>query len=109
MVNDRRRVATSVLLLLAVLTVSVSVACGSSDDSRSVVIGQVTNVVASSVTALSELEIVDEYGATWMFEAHGFVGFTPSHLEEHATTGAPVRVEYFEENGTLIVIEASDG
>ena len=109
MLNAIRTTAVPVLILFATLLITVGAACGSGDGDRLEVTGQVTRVVGSSVTALSELDIVDDDGVTWKFEARGFVGFTPSHVEEHAATGASVRVQYFEKDGKLIVIEASDG
>ena len=95
------------LPLIAALSISLVVACGSGDGDRSVV-GQVTNVVSSSVTALAELELVDADGVVWQFEARGFVGQTPSHLEEHAAMGQSIRVEYFEEDGQLIISAIRD-
>jgi hypothetical protein len=95
------------LPLIAALSISLVVACGSGDGDRSVV-GQVTNVVSSSVTALAELELVDADGVVWQFEARGFVGQTPSHLEEHAAMGQSIRVEYFEEDGQLIISAITD-
>ena len=71
-------------------------------------VGQVTNVVSSSVTALAELELVDDDGVVWQFEARGFVGQTPSHLEEHAAMGQSIRVEYFVEDGQLIISAITD-
>jgi hypothetical protein len=96
-------------MLFAVLSISSTTACGSDDGGQSVVIGQVTDVVSSSVTALAELEVIDANGALWRFEAHGFVGMTPSHLEEHGVLGTDVRVEYFEEDGRLVISEITDG
>ena len=95
------------LPLIAALSISLVVACGSGDGDRSVV-GQVTNVVSSSVTALAELELVDADGVVWQFEARGFVGQTPSHLQEHAARGQSIRVEYFEEDGQLIISAITD-
>jgi len=95
------------LPLIAALSISLVVACGSGDGDRSVV-GQVTNVVSSSVTALAELELVDADGVVWQFEARGFVGQTPSHLEEHAAMGQSIRVEYFVEDGQLIISAITD-
>ena len=114
MLNDlvnRRQVffVSSFLTLFSTLLLSVIVACSSGGEERTVVVGTVTNVVTASVTSVSEFEIVDEHGVTWKFGARGFLGVTPSHLEEHAATGEPVRVEYFEENGSLVAIKVSDG
>jgi len=95
------------LALIAGLSVLLIVACGSGDGDRSVV-GRVTDVVSSSVTALAELELVDADGVIWQFKARGFVGQTPSHLQEHAAMGQTIRVEYFEENGQLIISAITD-
>jgi hypothetical protein len=105
MVN--RRLAQPIFTLVAVLSISLSAACGSGDGYRFVV-GQVTNVVPSSVTALAELELVDADGVVWQFKALGFVGQTPSHLEEHAATGQSIRVEYFEADGHMIISAITD-
>jgi hypothetical protein len=102
-----RRLAQSVLTLVAVLSISLLASCGSSERYKFVV-GQVTNVVPSSVTALAELELVDADGVVWQFEARGFVGQTPSHLQEHAARGQSIRVEYFEEDGQLIISAITD-
>ena len=95
------------LALIAALSISLTVACGSDDGDRSVV-GQVTNVVSSSVTALTELELIDAEGVSWQFEARGFVGQTPSHIQEHAAMGQSIRGEYFEEDGKLIISAITD-
>lgn len=102
-----RRLAQPVLTLVAVLSISLLAGCGSGDGYRFVV-GQVTNVVPSSVTALAELELVDADGVVWQFKALGFVGQTPSHLEEHAATGQSIRVEYFEADGHMIISAITD-
>ena len=107
MVIADRRLAQPLVTLIAGLSISLMVACGSGDGDRSVV-GQVTNVVSSSVTALAELELVDAEGVTWQFEARGFVGQTPSHLQEHAAMGQSIQVEYFEEDGQLIISAVTD-
>ena len=106
MIADRR-LARPVLALIAGLSVLLIVACGSGDGDRSVV-GRVTDVVSSSVTALAELELVDADGVIWQFKTRGFVGQTPSHLQEHAAMGQTIRVEYFEENGQLIISAITD-
>jgi hypothetical protein len=95
------------LTVVAVLSISLLAACRSGDGYWFVV-GQVTNVVPSSITTLAELELVDADGVIWQFEARGFVGQTPSHLQEHATMGQSIRVEYFEENGYLIISAITD-
>ena len=105
MVN--RRLAQPVFTLVAVLSISLSAACGSGDGYRFVG-GHVTNVVPSSVTALAELELVDADGVVWQFNALGIVGQTPSHLEEHAATGQSIRVEYFEADGHMIISAITD-
>jgi len=102
-----RRLAQPALTFVAVLSISLLAACGSGDGYRFVV-GQVTNVVPSSVTVLAELELVDADGVVWQFEARGFVGQTPSHLQEHAAMGQSLRVEYFEEDGHLIISAITD-
>lgn len=104
---ENRRFTRPVLILIAALSILLIAACGSGDGDRSVV-GQVTNVVSSSVTALAELELVDSEGVTWQFKARGFVGQTPSHIQEHAAMGQSIRVEYFEENGQLIISAITD-
>jgi len=104
----RRRIAVPVLLLLATLLASLTIACGSDDPDQMVVTGLVTNVVSSSVTALSELELTDADGVAWQFKARGFVGMTPSHLTEHGATGSEINVEYFEENGQLVISSITD-
>jgi len=105
----RRRAALPVLILFAVLSMSSTTACGPDDGGQAVVVGRVTEVVSASVTALADLEVIDGEGTLWRFEAHGFVGMTPSHLEEHRVLGTDVRVEYFEEDGRLVIIEITDG
>ena len=84
-------------------------ACGDGDGNALTLTGQVVTVVPASLTGLAGLEVVDGDGVLWRFEARGFVGFTPSHLEEHASMGWPVTVEYFEENGRLVISLITDG
>ncbi len=65
--------------------------------------GSIVGVEAGSVLELTSLELRDENGATWHFEAEGYQGFTPSHLRQHMLQGLSVTVTYHEEEGILII------
>lgn len=94
---------------MAALILTLAVACGNGDGGVRTLTGQVVTVVPSSLTGLAELEVIDDDGVLWRFEARGFVGLTPSHLEEHAALGDLVIVEYFDEDGRLVISRITDG
>ncbi len=109
MLIGTRHVTLTVLLMSAALPALLGTACGSDGSEQTSVTGRVTNVVSASVTVVSELDLVDATGVIWRFGARGFVGMTPSHLEEHGATGEPVTIEYLEEGGRLIITHVTDG
>ena len=104
-----RRLGSPVLMVIAGLLMAFGVACGNGDGGALTLTGQVVTVVPASVTGLAELEVIDDDGMLWRFEASGFVGLTSSHLEEHRALGQPVTVEYFEEDGRLVIRLMTDG
>ena len=63
-----------------------------------------------SLTELAALEIRDEAGKRWTFEARGkrFALFTPSHLNEHQVLGLPVVVHYHNEADALVIDDITD-
>ena len=65
--------------------------------------GSIVGVEVRSLVELTSLELRDENGATWHFEAEGSQGFTPSHLREHMLQGLSVTVSYHEEDGALMI------
>ena len=70
--------------------------------------GQVVEVVARSITEVETLRVRDEHGREYVFVTEGFVGFTPSHLREHALFGQPVLVTYRREDGRLVAVRTED-
>ncbi len=104
-----RRTALPALAVMSALILTLGVACGDRAIGVLTLTGQVVTVVSASLTGLAELEVIDDDGVLWRFEALGFVGLTPSHLEEHGALGQPVTVEYFEEDGRLVISRITDG
>ena len=82
------------------------VACG--EEKTGVVRGVVTGVEAMSLLELRSLDVEDEDGDTWHFEARGFKGYTPSHLREHMVQGLRVAVVYHKEKGAMVIDEITD-
>ena len=92
-----------IVVTLAVLSL---VACGvKSGEVR----GTILNVDSSSILDLRSLDIRDETGASWHFEARKrFSGFTPSHLRQHMVQGESVAVRYHKEGESLIIDDVTD-
>ena len=70
--------------------------------------GHVVEVVARSITEVETLRVRDEGGGEYVFVTEGFVGFTPSHLKEHALFGQTVLVTYREKGGRLVAVRTED-
>ena len=86
-------------------------ACGgesAEDPGAGSVRGSIDLVEARSLLEVSVLEITDEHGSRWRFEARGFDGFSPSHLREHRLQGLPVTVTYHTEDGVRLIDEITD-
>ena len=102
-----RLLALPVLILLATLTMSLGVACGSDDGDSLVFVGEIINIDSSSATALTGLQVVNSRGISHWFEARGFVGMTLSQLRS-VPPGSEITIEYFEEDGQLIISAITD-
>jgi len=100
------RRAGTLISAAAWLVVTVA-ACGGGTDS---VVGRVTGVVPKSITAVGTLTLLDQDGREWLFVGGPeFPGFRSSHLRDHQISGAPVRVEYREQDGRLAIVSVDDG
>lgn len=105
----------SLNMLLAVVALA-ALACTSSsvDDAAGVgresVQGFIRVVEAQSLLELKSLDLTDEGGNTWHFDAKGktFASFTPSHLKEHMLQGLLVTVVFHREGEMLVVDEITD-
>ncbi|MCH8825654.1 MAG: hypothetical protein IIB16_01760 [Chloroflexi bacterium] len=75
-----------------------------------IVRGAILRVESLSLTELGVLEIRDDAGKVWTFEARGkrFALFTPSHLNEHQVLGLKVAVHYHREADSLIIDDITD-
>ena len=99
---------------LAVLMVSLAVACGSDPDpeiplaAQSEVTGVILDVAAASLALIETFSVQDDAGARWDFRGEGYRGWLPSHVRDHMVQGAPITVTYHEEDGVLMVNEIED-
>ena len=103
-------------MVAAIVAAALSTACQTDDfrplnrtDSTSLT-GHIVRVESLSLTELAVLEIQDEAGKIWTFEAQGrgFAQFTPSHLREHQVLGLKVQVRYHKEADALVIDGISD-
>lgn len=94
--------------MLFLVAASCDEASEGSDSGLRQVRGQVVEVVARSITEVETLRVRDEGGREYVFATEGFVGFTPSHLREHALFGQTVLVTYREEDGRLVAVRTED-
>ena len=73
------------------------------------IIGTVIEINSHSLTQLSSLTVRDETGNVWVFSSKGFVGMTPSHLEEHRHTLEKIRVTFVEsQDGSMTILRLDD-
>ena len=106
-----RQAAVSLAVGVLVLVVA---ACGADGanvpqaESTATVRGAIVAVNTESLLELTSLDLQDEAGTRWHFEARHFTGLTPSHLGEHMVQGLPIIVMYHRENGVLIIDEITD-
>ena len=108
----RRRSPTMLLLVVALATPactasSVDDAAGWDQES---VHGLIRGVEAQPLLQLKSLDVIDDAGNTWHFEAKGktFASFTPSHLNEHILQGLRVTVVFHREGEMLAVDDITD-
>jgi len=105
----------SFALLLIVATLA-GLACTTSSDHDAIsgdlesVRGLIRGVEAQSLLALKSLDLTDEAGNTWHFEANGktFASFNPSHLNEHMLLGLRVTVVFRREGESLVLEDITD-
>ena len=108
----RRRSPTMLLLVVALVTLactasSVDDATGGDQES---VHGLIQGVEAQSLLQLKSLDLIDDAGNTWHFEAKGktFASFTPSHLNEHMLQGLRVTVVFHRDGEMLVMDDITD-
>ena len=104
-------------VLLVVCTI-VLTACSrgsevASDPDRKPTVKSVTGVVVDvqsrSLTTLDLFTIRAEDGTVFTFTStERFVGFTPSHLNEHRAFAVPVTVTYEDIEGNLVILSIDD-
>ena len=95
----------SVLCVALAMLVLALAACGG--EGAESVRGAVVDVLGPFV--LGSIDIQDENGKIWHFEARGELeGFTPSHLREHMVQGLPVLVTYDDDGGALVIVSVTD-
>ena len=103
------------ITLLLVVAMSALVCTASSDEDaagadRESVRGLIRAVESRSLLALDSLDLTDDEGVTWHFEAEGkiFTSFTPSHLSEHMLQGLRVTVVFHREGERLVLDDVTD-
>ena len=64
--------------------------------------GQITHVEPRSFSEIESFSLKDTTGKLLVFNTNGDVGFTPSHMRDHGSTGQPVRVYYRIHDGQLL-------
>ncbi len=105
----------SILMLLLVVALATFACTASSVDDaagadKESVRGLIRGIEAQSLLALKSLDLTDETGNTWHFNAKGktFASFTPSHLNEHMLLGLRVTVVFHREGEMLVVEDITD-
>ena len=98
------------LITLAIAGCSGGMEAGPTPVSVDTVKGLIRNVVARSPLELETLDVEDEKGTLWKFEARGkrLRLFTPSHLNEHMVLGIQVTVIFHSDDGAHILDDVID-
>ncbi len=102
------------LLILVVALAALACTASSDDDvtgaDQESVRGLIRGIEAQSLLALKSIDLTDEAGNTWHFDANGktFASFTPSHLNEHMLLGLRVTVVFHREGEVLVVEDITD-
>lgn len=102
--------------MLTLVFAMAATACTASSEDDAIVADQesvrglIRRIEARSLLALESVELTDEAGTTWHFEADGkiFASFTPSHLSEHMLQGLRVTVVFHREGDRLVVDDITD-
>tara|TARA_Y100000996_G_C22452053_1_gene614280 strand:- start:73 stop:387 length:315 start_codon:yes stop_codon:yes gene_type:complete len=88
--SKRIIIILSLLLLLISLLILLS-----SNNNSDVVEGRIIDFEQTSITTFSYIKIVDLEGKYWEFYTDKeFVGFFPSHLQEHLIQYEPLKIKH---------------
>ena len=102
------RTVKPVLVIVSFIVVILAFLSGCSAVENEI-IGTVIKVESRSLTQLSSLTVRDETGSVWVFSSRGFVGMTPSHLEEHRYTLEKIRITFVEiQDGSMTILSLDD-
>ena len=106
--NKTRTMVPALFVGAALISIALAVISVRGDEGA--VRGQVLSVEPASVTTISSLTIREDSGKVWTFDGAGtFLGFTPSHLNEHKALQEAITVVYEElEPGVLTIVSIGD-
>jgi hypothetical protein len=85
-----------IIIILSVLSLLIILLIVSSQGEKSdFVEGRIIDFEQTSLTTFSSIRIIDSDGKEWEFHSEKeFIGFFPSHLQEHIVQDYPVKIRF---------------
>ncbi len=72
-------------------------------------IGKIINTDSPTISHTNSVTLIDSNEKTWEFKIDGqFDHFTPSHFMSHMINGDLIKVIFYYEEDSIIVLEISD-
>lgn len=95
-------------ILVAIATIMILLLSGCDGNEkpplpRGSVTGQVGKIEPASLLTVRTLTLIEKSHRVWRFEGTNYKGFSPAHLREHKLQGLPITVNFYEEDGTLLI------
>ena len=100
-----------IIIILSVLSLLIiSLIVSSQREKSDFVEGRIIDFEQTSLTTFSSIRIIDFDGKEWEFYAEEeFIGFFPSHLQEHIVQDYPLKIKFeFSKDGKKYITEIWD-
>ena len=100
-----------IIIILSLLSLLIILLILSPQNEKSdYVEGRIIDFEQTSLTTFSSIRIIDFDGKEWEFYAEEeFIGFFPSHLQEHIVQDYPIKIKFeFSKDGKKYITEIWD-
>ena len=105
------RTITLIIFIFITLLASLNCLAGDSNFSakKDFMIGRIIDIDAPTISNTEAITVIDNAEKIWEFDFQSQIGhFTPSHLKHHMINGDLVKVVFFYESDSAIVLDITD-